>query len=230
MISVSADPAFRTVLRGYEPKAVRRRIVALTDELCLVRVQLAASLHRLDERTAAAESATGTAEEPTAAEDAPRSFEGLGRPAGETLALVEAEAAQIRTEVEAEAEARLHDADEAAAKVRAAADRYADAQRTDAGGEGARILAAAEARAAATRADAERRAQQLVDGASARADRIRAESDRRTAAAEQRRDSINAQLASVRQMLSALLPRVEDRSPDPGSQQRMATATGDGPN
>ena len=40
--------------------------------------------------------------------------------------------------------------------------------------------------------------------AKARADRIRAESERELAAATQRRDSINAQLTNVRQMLSTL--------------------------
>jgi hypothetical protein len=52
--------------------------------------------------------------------------------------------------------------------------------------------------------EAEAKAQQIVNEAVARADRVRAESERELAAATQRRDSINAQLANVRQMLATL--------------------------
>ena len=51
-------------------------------------------------------------------------------------------------------------------------------------------------------AEAEQKAEQIVAEAMARADRIRAESERELAAATQRRDSINAQLTNVRQMLA----------------------------
>jgi DivIVA domain-containing protein len=59
-------------------------------------------------------------------------------------------------------------------------------------------------RAAALTAESERTAEQTVAEAIARADRIRAESDRELVAASQRRDSINAQLTNVRQMLATL--------------------------
>jgi cell division septum initiation protein DivIVA len=59
-------------------------------------------------------------------------------------------------------------------------------------------------RAAALIAEAEQRAEQIVRDAAARADRIKADSDRQLAAAAQRRDSINAQLTNVRQMLATL--------------------------
>lgn len=52
--------------------------------------------------------------------------------------------------------------------------------------------------------DAQRRADELVAQAKANADRVRSDSDRELAAASQRRDSINAQLANVRQMLATL--------------------------
>ncbi|HZI97047.1 MAG TPA: hypothetical protein VFD41_05925, partial [Actinomycetales bacterium] len=45
---------------------------------------------------------------------------------------------------------------------------------------------------------------ELVSAAKTRGDRIRAESDRELSAASQRRDSINAQLTNVRQMLATL--------------------------
>lgn len=48
------------------------------------------------------------------------------------------------------------------------------------------------------------KAAEIVSAAQARATRVRAESDREVAAASQRRDSINAQLTNVRQMLATL--------------------------
>ena len=53
-------------------------------------------------------------------------------------------------------------------------------------------------------ADANRQAQEIVAAAKDKAERIRAESERELAAATQRRDSINAQLTNVRQMLATL--------------------------
>ena len=52
--------------------------------------------------------------------------------------------------------------------------------------------------------DAQKEAAEIVGQARAHADRISAETDRALAAATQRRDSINAQLANVRQMLATL--------------------------
>ncbi len=62
----------------------------------------------------------------------------------------------------------------------------------------------AEARVARMLTEAEERAASMVNEARATADRVRAESDRELAAASQRRDSINAQLSNVRQMLATL--------------------------
>jgi cell division septum initiation protein DivIVA len=69
----------------------------------------------------------------------------------------------------------------------------ADRQKAVAEADARRIVEEAEARAAA-----------LVKEARAAADRVRADSDRELAAASQRRDSINAQLSNVRQMLQTL--------------------------
>jgi DivIVA domain-containing protein len=67
-------------------------------------------------------------------------------------------------------------------------------------------LTAAEAARKATQitAESEQKAQQIVADSMARAERIRTESERELAAAIQRRDSINAQLTNVRQMLATL--------------------------
>lgn len=62
----------------------------------------------------------------------------------------------------------------------------------------------AEARIARMLADAEERSTTMVAEARATADRVKAESDRELTAAAQRRDSINAQLSNVRQMLATL--------------------------
>jgi hypothetical protein len=62
----------------------------------------------------------------------------------------------------------------------------------------------AEERIARMLADAEERSTTMINEARASADRVRAESDRELAAAAQRRDSINAQLSNVRQMLATL--------------------------
>jgi regulator of protease activity HflC (stomatin/prohibitin superfamily) len=59
-------------------------------------------------------------------------------------------------------------------------------------------------KASRTLAEAEQKAEQIVAEAVARAGRIRSESERELAAATQRRDSINAQLTNVRQMLATL--------------------------
>ena len=56
--------------------------------------------------------------------------------------------------------------------------------------------------------DAQKEAESLVAQARAHADRIREESDRELVAATQRRDSINAQLTNVRQMLATLTSAV----------------------
>ena len=67
-------------------------------------------------------------------------------------------------------------------------------------------------------ADAEERSATMVADARATADRVRAESERELAAASQRRDSINAQLSNVRQMLATLtgtgVPGVGMAQPD----------------
>jgi len=62
----------------------------------------------------------------------------------------------------------------------------------------------AEAHARRIVVEAEERADSVVRDARAAADRIRTDSDRELAAATQRRDSINAQLTNVRQMLATL--------------------------
>lgn len=70
--------------------------------------------------------------------------------------------------------------------------------------EAQRIRSDAEIGARRQVEDAEQEAAGIVAQARAHADRVSAETDRELAAATQRRDSINAQLANVRQMLATL--------------------------
>jgi cell division septum initiation protein DivIVA len=80
----------------------------------------------------------------------------------------------------------------------------------------------AEAQARRTIVEAEERADTIIREAKAAADRVRSDSDRELAAATQRRDSINAQLTNVRQMLATLsgsatgfiVDPIADDSPD----------------
>ncbi len=104
--------------------------------------------------------------------------------------------ASRRMAAESELTAQLREAnsrlDEAASLVEVA---RADAEKlqTEAAQESRRLLD-----------DAELQAATIVNDAKALATRVRADSDRELAAATQRRDSINAQLANVRQMLATL--------------------------
>jgi DivIVA domain-containing protein len=78
--------------------------------------------------------------------------------------------------------------------------------------------------------EAREKAAEIVSAAQTRAERVRAESDRELAAAAQRRDSINAQLTNVRQMLATLsgtapvAAAAGDGQPDDGSDLTEAEA------
>jgi len=98
----------------------------------------------------------------------------------------------------AEANAKLDDANKTVDAARA----EADLTRKEAQLEARRLID-----------NAELQAQSVIGDAKAVAARVRADSDRELAAATQRRDSINAQLANVRQMLAnvtTLAPAVGD--------------------
>ena len=96
-----------------------------------------------------------------------------------------------------------------------------------------RTRAEAEERIARMLSEAEERSTSMVNEARATADRVRAESERELAAAAQRRDSINAQLSNVRQMLATLsgtvpgvaLPVVDE----PASSEEAAPVAEDEP-
>jgi cell division septum initiation protein DivIVA len=106
-----------------------------------------------------------------------------------TLATRRQKSEEEFTQQMAEAQGRLEELQRHIETSRA----EADAAQADAARESRRLLD-----------DAEQQAAAIVGDAKVMAARIRAESERELAAATQRRDSINAQLANVRQMLTTL--------------------------
>lgn len=101
-----------------------------------------------------------------------------------------------RTAAEQEFKQRMSDTErrlEEAEKFLGDARAEAEATGNDAAREARRIVS-----------EAEQQASQIVSDAKSTAARVRSDSERELAAATQRRDSINAQLANVRQMLATL--------------------------
>jgi cell division septum initiation protein DivIVA len=106
-----------------------------------------------------------------------------------TLAARRQAAEQEFTQQMADTQRRLEEAEQFLEKARA----EAEATTSDATREARRIVQ-----------EAEHHAAQIVNDAKVTASRVRSDSERELAAATQRRDSINAQLANVRQMLATL--------------------------
>lgn len=118
-----------------------------------------------------------------------------------------AKAAQIATEVESKLAKRREQAERDMASRKDIADkRLAEtaAKADQLRGDAQKMRDDAEARAKQLLEAARREAEELVSDARAKADRQRAESERDLAALAHRRDSINAQLSNVREMLSTL--------------------------
>jgi DivIVA domain-containing protein len=93
------------------------------------------------------------------------------------------------TQKMAQSQARLDEANERAERIRTDAEHA----RAEASRDASRLID-----------DARHEAARIISDAKATAERVRADSDRELSAASQRRDSINAQLANVRQMLATL--------------------------
>jgi hypothetical protein len=101
--------------------------------------------------------------------------------------------------------------------------------------EAEKLRADSDRKSKRTMDDAQRRADDLIAEAKAQAERIRGESERELAAATQRRDSINAQLTNVRQMLATLTgaslpdPLADEQPEQPAAQKpaQPAAAAGD---
>jgi cell division septum initiation protein DivIVA len=141
---------FRTVLRGYEPAQVDKKIRELTeaahsgrDEVEQLRRRVAeleqavAQTRRRAEEDVTAAHAAGAAEPAAPVEP---TFELLGSRVGKILALAEEEAAELRHAAQGDADAHRQLAEQAAAQVRAEADRYASERKSAADAEAERVL------------------------------------------------------------------------------------------
>jgi cell division septum initiation protein DivIVA len=181
-------PAFRTVMRGYEPAEVDRRIAELTALVQKAQqqsTQLSQRLDLLTNEAARRRSEAGVAPvEPT--------FQHLGERVGKILSLADDEAHDIRQKGDAEAKQRLADITASTARMRSEADTYATETRTGAEREAARIVE-----------EAKRTADQLLDEAdrqaTARREEAEAVYERQRAAAAQAAADFEQTLANRRQ-------------------------------
>ncbi len=120
---------FKTVMRGYDPAEVDRRLqelgAALT-ELTHQRDGLAARVEELHHTSSEAAQ--------------PATYEHLGSRVGQILGLAESEALELRTEAQEEVDALRANAQKDATRVRDEADRYAARVRSEADADAARIV------------------------------------------------------------------------------------------
>jgi DivIVA domain-containing protein len=308
------NPAFKTVMRGYDPTEVDHHLQELARRTSEITAEIAAERDQLTQQRDGLAARVQELHEAAAASTEPPSYEHLGERVGQILALADTEATELRDRARTEAEAHTTSVHAAAAQVRDEADQYATRIRSEADARAARIeeearkaaddhrdsaerdasvrlqeaeavyeeqraraakaaadfettlagrrkaaedeftqkmgesqtrLDEAEQLAERTRTDAEharveaqreaarlveearQEAARIVGDAKATAERVRSDSDRELAAASQRRDSINAQLANVRQMLATLtgtaaMPLSAFGADDEGDDEREA--------
>src|SRR3978361_1640763 len=114
---------FRTVIRGYDPLEVDRRIAELTDAAVAAQ-QHASDLHAQVEMLSTNESAAPPPPPPPPAE---ADFAALGVHIGQILTAAKGAAAEIRQQAEVEAQEKLAASRVAISKARADADRQASA-------------------------------------------------------------------------------------------------------
>ncbi|GAA1479071.1 cellulose-binding protein [Nocardioides aestuarii] len=154
-----SEPSFRIVRRGYEPTDVNRHVADLLKEQGNQQqriAELSAKVRELEaSRTLQAEQAPE-----------PATFADLGKRVGDILTLAEDEAAEIRGNARADADALLAEATSTAERQRTDAQEYAAARRAEADEEAERLVAGAH-----------RRADELGDEAEREASARRAEAD-----------------------------------------------------
>ena len=152
---VNNAPSFRTVMRGYDPTEVERRISELHDEHKNSRGQadqLKHELARAQEQIRQLTVLVDEAKRREAAKASVSDFTHLGRRIGEILSLAETEAAAMRQSAADEAKERLDALNASSAKIRRDADGYAERTRLAAERDAARVVE-----------DARRAADQLAD-------------------------------------------------------------------
>lgn len=197
MLALARDEAAELVQRGQESVAAQR---AQVEQESAAKLGEASSEARrlVDEAQRNAEELLESArtEAATIVHETQSQAEEHRASLAKAAADFEATLGSRRQQVEAEFAARMAQASERleqTEKLAAESQAKAEHVRKEAQLDARRILG-----------NAELEAQTLVSEAKSTAARLRAESEREVAAAAQRRDSINSQLANVRQVLSAL--------------------------
>ncbi|MDQ1733014.1 MAG: hypothetical protein QOK10_3173, partial [Pseudonocardiales bacterium] len=155
-------PTFRTVMRGYEPSEVDRRIAELSAAVAAARQQSAGLARQVAELTAVADQA---ARQPQAA-PVEASFGHFGERIGKILTLAQEEADELTRAAAEHVRSQLAEVEQATARSRAEADQYAAETRTVAEREAARIVE-----------QAKRTADQLLDEADRQASTRREEAE-----------------------------------------------------
>jgi cell division septum initiation protein DivIVA len=204
---------FRTVIRGYDPIEVDRRLAELTDATVAAQ-RHASDLHSQVERLASTTSdAKPVAPPPPPPRSAGPDFAALGVHIGQILTAAQKAAGEIGEEATTQAKAKLAAADAAGAKTRGEADHKATLVIEEAKQKAERLLAEAESTAKKRIASAEERlstAQQLVTDATKKAESIRADSERKLAAATAQRDAVIGELTKIRKVLASAIYVGED--------------------
>jgi cell division septum initiation protein DivIVA len=217
-------PAFRTVVRGYDPAEVDRRIAELTNATVAAQ-QHASELHAELESLTAPDQPSPSPSAPSTAES---DFASFGVHIGKILAAAREAAGEIQEQAEADAQARLAEIEQAATEARAESERQAAAAIETAEQAAERMLEdakehdraaqqhAAELRTASERAreQAAEQAEAIVAEATSRADDVREQSQRELAVVTEHRDHVMTQLAALREALVGALAVGHDDQPD----------------
>ena len=238
---MSDAPAFRTVLRGYDPAEVDRRHGELSTALVQARQEAAdrtieaSQLQQANARLR--QDLDAQAKKVAALEEAQRkaaapSFADLGERIGTILTLADEEAAEMRRTAAEEAETVRGAATIEAGETRAAADRYAEEVRGTADAEAKRVVEKARQHADTILDDADREASarreegeafyesQRARAAAAAADFEATLGQRREAAAQE----FSAQMAQQEKALSDAQQRAESLSAEAEQALRQARA------
>ncbi len=244
------NPAFRTVMRGYEPNEVDRVIAELRKTLDQTRAEagdssvavtkLRSQVAQLEEQANSYRLRLATLEQEQKEATSAPTYTDLGARIGKMLKLAEDESADLRAKAKAEAEQLVAEAHTAADAARSAADRYAadvtsktDAEATHlleaAKRQSDEILDYADREAMARREEAEAVYEhQRARAAAAAADFERTLADRRDKAAEEfaNQMQLNEVAIARSQERQALLDAEADRTLSDARAQAEALVKG----
>lgn len=216
------NPAFRTVMRGYEPTEVDRTLGDLRKAVEQARTDAANSgvavtklqsqVAQLEEQLAAEKSRALASESTPAAEP---TFADFGTRVGKILTLANDEAKELRSKAKAEADKLTTDSVAAAEQAKEAADRYAAEVTSKADADAARIVEAARQQADEILDYADREATTRREEAEAVYEHQRARAAAAAADFEktlaERRDKAAAEFTSAMQAHEATVAAAQER-------------------